>query len=438
LSPFDSSKKILLVGDVFVDYHLDRRLLRLGGIFHAVRALHATGAQYGAAQILPSYLRADAARFLRDLACQDARVVADVTGAPSVMLVAESTEAGDQGYIDILRDQRRVEWDAASFDGVLRSGYTDALVFPGDYPVEQVISTLLESGVRVHVDAQYFVDLRGMLSRARSAVETVFVSTTSPAFRQDAGGSPERLRDTLIERARTVVLKENRGGARAWSRTGDAETGAYPTKTAHSVGVGDCFDAVWIASREDLMARARLGRASFYASLYASTFDHRAFVADVATAIAADAEVAAVKGLRLPWEDRAAKHIYIAAPDFPHIDTKVLDQLEAALRYHNFSPHRPVKENGFGAGRADAEKQKMYAADLALLERCELLIAVPLTEDAGTFVELGMHAAAGRPSILLDVNGMVDNLFATRSATQRCTSVAQAIDATFKLLGRNV
>lgn len=37
------------------------------------------------------------------------------------------------------------------------------------------------------------------------------------------------------------------------------------------------------------------------------------------------------------------KNIYIAAPDFPYVNTTLLDQLKESLEYHNFNPRLPMR-----------------------------------------------------------------------------------------------
>src|SRR6185437_3445268 len=127
-------------------------------------------------------------------------------------------------------------------------------------------------------------------------------------------------REWATSRAKTVVLKENRGGSRAYvSAESGTETDApaYPTHTEHSVGVGDCFDATWVAGFEDESPGMRLRSSAYVSSLYASTFDHCAFVEDVRAAIQIGPSLASIAGTRIPWERRPAVNIYLAAPDFP-------------------------------------------------------------------------------------------------------------------------
>src|SRR5205085_11772199 len=105
----------------------------------------------------------------------------------------------------------------------------------------------------------------------------------------------------------------------------------------------------------------------------------------------------------LPWELRQTLNIYIAAPDFTFINTSHIDELENALRYHNFVPHRPIKENGQMEENASKQrKQELVTNDLELMDQCFLMIAVLLYDDPGTLIEIGFAKAKEIPVIVYD------------------------------------
>ncbi|MCE9673882.1 nucleoside 2-deoxyribosyltransferase [Myxococcus stipitatus] len=439
MSPFDPAKRLLVLGDVFVDYHLDKKRVRLGGVFHAARTLQAISANYSAAYISPTYLESSISRFLKDLGVSQFARAGEVNGSPSVILIRDSVEAGDLGYDEILRKQREVTWNK---DAILQllDGFapTDMLVFPGNYPYKETVSLALSRNIRVHIDAQYDDDIAELSRGLDAPLTTLFISTSASIFGVAANGSPARLRELLPPSlARQLVLKENRGGSRVFSGLDEeADASAFLGHAEHSVGVGDCFDCVWILSRDEENPKLRLARASYYASIYASTMLHEDFVSEVQGARVVDASIGGLRGTRVPWEKRAATNIYIAAPDFPSVDTKAIDGLESALRYHGFSPHRPIKENGLHTHSAsESETAAMYQADRDLLRQCSILIAMPLVDDPGTFVELGMFVEMGKPAILFDAEGWVDNMFARRSATRVCRSLGETIRAVFEIAG---
>jgi nucleoside 2-deoxyribosyltransferase len=436
LSPYDLERRILLVGEVFVDQHRDHGLIRLGGVFHAARALHACGVNYGVAYVAPSYLDGSCAKFLSELRATFLKV-GDVTGAPNVMQITRSGEAGDQGYDDLLRIDRQVAWNSSALSSIVNAFHpTDALLMAGAFPIADALETLHPTGCQLHVDVDHVDDLSAIAHRPH----TLFASTSGQPFRALPKPDIGLLRGALTSTgATTLILKENRGGARAYAQDSEAgwEAPAFPTSTLHSVGVGDCFNAVWVASKADDSPTQRLRRASYIASSYASTFSHDEFCSEVQAACSLEDDIEAMHGVRVPWEFRPSVSIYLAAPDFPDVDTSVLDELESALKYHNFRPRRPIKENGLGqANMSPASRRELYARDIQLMADCALLIALPLTVDPGTFCELGWFAATGKPTILFDPRRQTTNLFAANVARRYCTNLTAVIDNTFDLVGR--
>lgn len=430
---YDDSKRILVVGEVYVDRHLDRSLIRLGGVFHAARALDACGVKYSVAYLCPSYLDEHCQSFLIQLGASDPRKTGNVVGAPNIMEIRDSGEAGDQGYQDLLCDSRRTDLDTGVLASHIRCyGPTDLLVIAGAFNIQDVIDALHPHIARVHVDVDHAL---GSLSQIR--VDTVFCSTTGVPF-VECGRAPDALR-SFFHAASKIVLKENRGGSRAYSKLEHeaVEADSFPVATAHSVGVGDCFDATWVALREGEPAGHRLRRSSYVASLYASTFSHQEFRANELQSRTVVDDVVTLVGTRIPWEHRPSVNIYLAAPDFPDVNTAELDRVELALRHHNFSPRRPIRENGLGNLEMTwNERRNLFAKDVALLESCELLVAVPLTNDPGTFAELGWFANEGKASILYDPLHLASNLFVSNLARRSCSTLVGLVDAVFELVGQ--
>jgi nucleoside 2-deoxyribosyltransferase len=434
----DKTKRILIVGEVFVDRYLDRNMIRLGGVFHGARALHALGMEYAVAYICPSYLDGDCDRYFSTLKASVAQKIGDVTGAPNIMDVGDSAESGDQRYNDVLGQNRKTNLNILSLERLLRAFKpTDILTVAGDYDTE-LIDQIGNSNYRRYID----VDHRRSQEIGRvPAASTIFSSTSGNAFKIYSC-NPTDLKNAFFSAgASTVILKENRGGSRGWVTPADDPeftAPAFPVRTHHSVGVGDCFNAAWVASVEGELMDVRLRGCSYIASLYASTFDHEAFISDIAASLRVRDDLLALRGVRIPWEDRTSLSIYLAGPDFPYNDTHLLDELERALRYHNFRPRRPVRENGLADEQmTQAQQRSLYHQDLQLLEDCAMLIATPINSDPGTFTELGWFAHRGLPTILFDPTKSVSNLFALNISARRCNSVGDVIDTVFELLGES-
>ena len=172
----------------------------------------------------------------------------------------------------------------------------------------------------------------------------------------------------------------------------------------HSVGVGDCFNAIYVYSRHNMDERTALSYASCVAAEYACTTypDDFKNAAQATLKIPAD-EIVKLKGVSLPWENRPKCHIYIAAPDFDYIDRRPLEKVLKCLEYHNFTPRRPVIEYGLMGIDADFERKQMLCeADVKLMDECKIMLAVLLSDDPGTLIEIGMGVERKMPVIVYD------------------------------------
>jgi nucleoside 2-deoxyribosyltransferase len=429
LHPPSQGRRILLVGEVFVDRHVDLSLVRLGGILHAARGLNASGTSYSVAFVGPEYLDDACQRYFSDLGADSVTKIGNVIGAPNIVEIYDSPEAGHQRYVDLIGSERKTTLIQKAFENaLLRTAATDILFFPSP-STESLIETAALADRRIHLD----VDHIALTSRPLQQAGTIFGSTSGKSFAA-AGRNPVQFLKSFSE---DVILKENRGGSRALLEGVACEAPSYPTDTLHSVGVGDCFNSIWVGGPPAVLGQDRLKWCAYVASLYASTFDHKEFCENVAAAKARMDHVVSLDGVRLPWENRKQLSIYFAAPDFPSVDTRLLDELEQALTYHNFRVVRPIRENGLATSQMTPRSQRtIYQKDIELLIDATLLVAIPLTADPGTFAEVGWFQAKGKPAILFDPSGTSQNMFVRNSVSRVCRTRSQVIDATFELLGR--
>lgn len=135
----------------------------------------------------------------------------------------------------------------------------------------------------------------------------------------------------------------------------------------------------------------------------------------------------------LPWDVRKGINIYIAAPDFDFVDTKPIDFICQALEYHNFTPRRPIKENGQMSKEAGkAERQKLFQSDMALIDSCQMMLAVLLYNDPGTLIEIGVAAEKGMPVLVYDPYSIAENCMLTEIPNVVSTSADQIISELFK------
>jgi nucleoside 2-deoxyribosyltransferase len=204
----------------------------------------------------------------------------------------------------------------------------------------------------------------------------------------------------------------------------------------HSVGVGDVYNSVFISSlfKKNISKRMRL--AALCAAKYAETMDYDRFKTNVQIIKENIDEFDELKGIRLSWQSRGEKNIYLAAPDFPEVDKTLLNKLNDCLLYHNFKTRLPIRENGLVSKSLKYEEElKFYHGDIKLLNICDLLIAVMLYNDPGTLVELGMFKQTGKPTIIYDPFNYCDNMFVRHTPNYLCQTISDVIESTYLCLG---
>ena len=409
------------MGQVMVDVHLgadaSERII-LGGAMHATRALCALGVTQYLYFISPSYLDDHIARMAREYIITDCLKVGNVSGCPNLLLIQESTEAGPQGYMSPLEPYHATTSDLKDFEKSLNeNGLTDIFIFAGGFDLSGVLQICGKFEIRVHIDASYGPKNMDEFGALRRAVTCIALSTSSDSFLNEFKSDPSGLATAYLEHSESVLFKENRGGARLFV------SGQKPTRAAaqvrpviHSVGVGDCYNVVFAVARQSHNDAIAMAMASMVAAEYAVTTNFKTFKASAEAVLSlAEETVRDLKGVSLPWERRKDINIYIAAPDFSRVDRRPLKKLEEALRYHNFTPRLPVQENGEAAPtETQTRKQALFEADVRLLDQCQIMVAVLLFHDPGTYVEMGMAAARKIPVIVYDPYSISSNLMVTQ------------------------
>jgi nucleoside 2-deoxyribosyltransferase/sugar/nucleoside kinase (ribokinase family) len=402
----DAEPVPLLVGEIFVDFTVTEpgaeNKLRLGGIAHAARGFWALNAPFSAAVILPDYLEGLARNYLRALGCVDFYVMGHVRGAPNVTVILDATEVADQEYETLLREEKTVELFPVDFAGM---ACRDILIFPGSYDLPTICSAL-PSAALLHIDVAYDVDDPKALAELPQRIQTILISTSSSLFKSVAGEGFSGLTGAFKACApTTLILKENRGGARMVI-AGTTAIEALPAqlgRTINSVGVGDVFAAAYVVHVNHGCVEAAW-RATYAAAAYSQTTYPDLFKTYVQRDLKLSLDdMRQLWGVFLPWEKRRDYPIYLAAPDFSHADRRAIDKAIASLSYHNFTVRRPVVENGeLPVGSDPAVLQRTYRADYELLKQCALLFAVPTGRDPGTLVEVGIAIEAGIPVVVYD------------------------------------
>ncbi|NKM80187.1 nucleoside 2-deoxyribosyltransferase [Rhizobium leguminosarum] len=397
---------LLLVGEIIVDFTTARPgadcKLRLGGIVHAARGLWASGMPYAVAAVCPRYLLNQARNFLKIHGCVDFIWLGEVMGAPNVIVIGDATEVSHQGYQDLLREEKAVEiQDVANSLRI----YKEVLVFPGSFDLASVkgfFSHEARYSFDIAYDAEDFSVLEGFVGH----INAVIISTSSPLFLSKGSDDIEpMLADVRRLDPEVFLLKENRGGSRIFNiRTGESDhVPAQLSSTVNSVGVGDVYSAVMVGFGAGQWKEAAW-RGAMAATAYSQTTYPDDFQRDVLrNRKLSFEELRDLGGTVLPWHARPHFPLYLAAPDFSYVEKPEVDRAVDSLHYHNFVVRRPIEENGeLPLGSDPALLQHTFRSDIALLDECKAVFAVPLARDPGTLVEMGIAIARDQPVITFD------------------------------------
>lgn len=440
-------RKILIIGEVYVDQHLDiiengYSTSRLGGIFHATRSCDALNMEYALAYYAPNYLVKDIEKFGIDvLRASNVYCLGNVDKAPNVMLIGQSDESGNQLYENILCRQAEYISILPLMQVLDDFTPTDIIIFPGRYGNARILSELSDYEGKIYIDMNY--DCDDILDLNSIKIQTVFLSTSSTSYEKFF---KETSYDNLITYFRKknvsqLLIKENRGGSWLYDFSGKTsyEAPAHIGTTIHSVGVGDVYDIAFMSEILGSNIADNMAFAAWVSSLYAKTIQQEIFKENTELIVQNIQEFTDMEGIRVPWNERVNYPIYMAAPDFDYVDTKKLDVLEESLLYHNFKPRRPIQENGQVNKDMDInEERAIFAEDMRLLSECKIMIATLLYNDQGTLVEIGNYQANGKPIILYDPYLKLDNMFLKNSCTYYCKTKSQVIDAVFIEVSRMV
>ncbi|MFH1042597.1 MAG: nucleoside 2-deoxyribosyltransferase [bacterium] len=386
--------------------------MRLGGIMHAVRALYALGIDYDVLFNAPAYLDGSIEMFLKKHNCINRVKIGDVTGAPNIITIDEIKEIGCQHYDLILRDEYKINY-LNNFEAYNFTSITDLLLIVGQSNFQHIIpniNKIANCGKKIHIDLSNDVENIEVFKSINFKFDTIFISTSSTFFNKSFVDYNQfvQLFNNLTE---NLVLKENRGGSRVYDFSTKQEI-KIPSQShtiTHSVGVGDVFDIASICCEYLVELKYR------FASIVASEYSRTTYIDNFSRAIRTiknfdEKIINAHVGISLPWEKRSEIHIYLAAPDFSYVDTQIIDFVYNSLKYHNFNPHRPIKENGeINNQSSEIDKLTIFDKDLDLINKCNLLLAVLIFNDPGTLIEIGYAKALNKSVIVYDPNNIAQN-----------------------------
>lgn len=413
--------RVCVIGQVLLDVMQGPdSVTRLGGIIHTARTLCAIQSPYCIGYFAPEYLDKDIQRYCKEWGGASAVKVGNTTGSPNLIIVPNPKETSSKQYELIDYEKQRIDYDGTSLRRVLAdSNISDIIILPDRFPLRETLVACGETKARVYADINFGPDDLSELEALGRKFETIIISTSGMQFSRRYEGSADVLCRKLFPYCETVLLKENRGGARLFGPRTPNSVITVPAQVRpilHSVGVGDCFNAVFAVERRQFGDRPALNYASSIAAEYASFIHPEEIQQAVASVLSIPpTEMAELSGVSLPWEKRPAINIYIAAPDLDWVDRGPIEEVKEALEYHNFTPRFPVRENGQMRTEDPPELKSQIAwADLTMLDDCKLLLAVLLYDDPGTLIEIGLALERQMPVLVYDPYGRATNLMLTQ------------------------
>ena len=426
---------LIIVGDIVVDVTLktltEPYKLRLGGITHSARAAWALDAKYSVGYFSPSYMEGAISEYYKRHGCLEEQKLGDVIGAPYVFLISEAKEVGEQGYEFLFRDKVQLVYSEKL---IKANSESEVLFISGNYNVRTVLEKV--NSKNSHIDLANNVQSLDEIKQLGYFHSTIFISTSSNLFKCLFEGDFRKFAENFKPYCARLILKENRGGSRGIDFNTN-EIVAVPSQTqiiVHSVGVGDAFDAAYVIYYRHYTFREALTLSSWVACEYAlTTFpdDFRMNIQRIKKCEIKD--LIGLGGVSLPWEKRKQVNVYIAAPDFDFLDTSEIDRVSSSLEYHNFSPRRPIRENGQMEINANIDRKKeLFQKDMTLIDQCQIIVAVLLNNDSGTLVEIGYAVGIGKPAIVYDPYDLAKNCMLSELPTLVSNNLDNIICEVFK------
>lgn len=410
------TSKILLIGQLMYDIHIQKSSNttknRLGGIAHAMRALHSIDSEYRLAYFAPKYLEKSFNKYCKDFKINNSINIGEINGSPCVQTIWDSKELGDQNYEFYLNDYFEIKINYNNLIDLLDSSKFDyALIFSGEFNIEELLNILGNYNIKIAIDANFNLSNWNILKPYN--IEELIISTSSEKFINNTDVK-SLMCEAKKANIKNLMLKENRGGTRYFDLEGNIKyhIGAQLRKIEHSVGVGDCYDSIFLKFKNCYGIEKALNLSSIIAAEYASTYSFESFIKNVKQWLDIYKRgITNLKGIKLAWEERSKLNIYIAAPDFKLINTEKIEIIARSLKYHNFKPRRPILENG-----EMNEKEnfgKLVSKDMILINECDMMLVVLLYNDPGTLIELGIAIEKNMPVFVYDPFKIAKNLMLT-------------------------
>lgn len=408
---------IAIIGAIIVDVSLSsdkdaEHKMRLGGIMHAARSAWAMGVPYEIYYIAPPYLKESIEDYAYKHGCQKCECIGSIDNAPGVILIQDIKELKNQGYSLLMAESSEV----TTRDFALSDQVKKIIIFPGQFDLKNLLDYIYRQNITcsISIDIANGID---SLDRLRELMiigikyDFIFNSTSHHIIDVDMNNILYEVKDYT----RFYVMKEGRGGGYIRNEDGNlVNYFSFLQETAHSVGVGDCFDIVIIDRFEKVGIDKASKIASFVASQYASTSFPDDLYQKVQQSVDLEESIYRMSGVRLPWSERKEIKIYIAAPDFDWMDDTHIRYIEKSLEYNNFTPILPIKINGqiYDFNNRN-EVSRIFQGDLDLIQGSQIILGIILNDDHGTLIEIGYAKGLNKHVVVYDPLKLARNPFLT-------------------------
>lgn len=425
--------KILVIGDIFIDTHMDiseQKINRIGGIFHSIRALNALGISSEILYCGSTFIEEHISKYEKKLGILKSNRCFNRLGSPGIFLVEHSNELHSNKYEYILPEEEKIELDISLLNQMDFSTFTDVLIFPGTYDLDIILEKISRCNLNIHIDMQY-----EYIEKLKPyKIDTIFISI-------DSNNTLDNTIKYLESKKNwnTAILKENRGGSVAFNSSGDKyEIPSFLFGSIHSVGVGDVYNSSYLVYKSHgLSIEDSLIKSSYNASLYSMTLNYERYLESLV--VLDDYIPLKENGIRVPFISRKDVHIYVAGPDFSNSRYKIyFDKIDEILTYHNFNGHLPIRENGEGEGKSNNEQSIMYKKDVALLDKCQIMVACGFENDSGTMAEIGYFKAQNKPIVLFDPNNDVTNMFVRHTVNEIVYTLDELLETLYRLVSKGL
>lgn len=208
---------------------------------------------------------------------------------------------------------------------------------------------------------------------------------------------PQDIAAALLSQPGTTVaiVKCGPQGALVATNSDQAWVHSFPTKNVYKIGSGDVFSAAF-AYGWMCLEQAPVAAAWFASRCAAHYVEHGVdrFTAQLLTILRSESEAAHVTHGRGARRSIPQGQIYLAGPFFNVGQQWVIDEARGALRDMGFSVFSPIHDVGEGLA------SDIAGADLAALEKSQIVLAILDGLDPGTLFEVGYARARGIPVVV--------------------------------------